>query len=84
MRIFPGVWNIAAHVAVRVYMNIMGGPAMMMDDTWNTDGTDGDVAYILWFINDVQIFGNLRVEVQSDNAFDINVTLPYEYRVKDW
>lgn len=83
LRLFPGVWNLAAHITIRAYMNIMGGETKIMDEEWDADGTDGDVAFIIWFW-DVPIFGPLRIEVHSDAFGDDGVAVPFEYRVKDW
>jgi hypothetical protein len=83
LRIFPGIWTWAAHVWIRAYLNLMGGETMVMNDFFHADGSDGDIALIYWFWES-EIYGPLRIEVQSDNAGDINVTVPFEYRHKDW
>ena len=83
-KLFPGIWNALAHITCRVYFTIMGGEELVGDADWDADGTDGNVAPIYWFWLNYEMYGPMRVELQSDNAGDINVTVPFEYRVKDW
>jgi len=82
LKIFPGVWNGLATVTIRSYLSIMGGEEMIGDEDWKADGSDGNVAYIYWFWLNAEIYGSLRVEVESNVLADDGVTVPYEYRVK--
>jgi len=84
LKLFPGVWNVAATITIRSYLIIMGGEEMVGNDDWKADGTDGNVAYIYWFWLMAEIYGPLRVEVYSNNAGDDGVVAPYEYRFKNW
>jgi hypothetical protein len=84
LKLFPGVWNVASVITVRSFLIVMGGEEMIGDEDWDADGTDGNVAYIYWFWLMAEIYGPLRVEVYSDQAVDDGVTVPYEYRIKNW
>jgi len=83
LKLFPGVWNVAAVLTVRSYLTIMGVEDMIGEADWDADGTDGNVAYIYWFWLYAEIYGPLRVEVYSDQVADDGVVAPYEYRVKN-
>lgn len=83
-RLMPAIWTWGARITVRTYFNIMGGMQLIGEADYDADGTDGNIAYIYWFWLAAEMYGPLRVELQSNNAGDINVTVPYEYRVKDW
>jgi hypothetical protein len=76
-------FNVASHVIIRAYMTVAGVMRSLGDQTWDCDGTDGDLAFMLW-LWEVQIFGPIRVELYSDNVLDNGVAAPWEYRVKDW
>ena len=82
LKLFPGVWNVAAVITIRSYFTIMGGEEMVGNEDWNADGTDGNVAYIYWFWLMAGMYGPLRVELYSDQAADDGVVAPYEYRAK--
>jgi hypothetical protein len=83
-RLFPGVWNIAAHVSCRVYFTMFGSMTLIDTSTYDADGTDGDIVFVYWFWGNYEMYGPLRVELQSDNAGDVAVAVPYEFRIKDW
>lgn len=84
VKLFPGIWNVAATITIRSFYYIMGAEEMVGDEDWLADGTDGNIAYIYWFWLAAEIYGPLRVEVYSDNAADDGVIAPYEYRIKSW
>ena len=84
LKLFPGVWNVAATITIRAYLTIMGAEELIGDEDWLADGTDGNIAYIYWFWLMAEIYGPLRVEVYSDQVADDGVVAPYEYRIKDW
>jgi hypothetical protein len=75
-------FNPLAIVTVRAYEILMGAEREIMNEPW-TVATDGDVIFIVWFW-EVEMFGPLRIEVNSSNAGDDGLAAPYEYRVKGW
>jgi hypothetical protein len=85
-RLFPGVWAGAPGdtITCRVYFTVMGVEQLIGDADWDSDGSDGNVAFIYWFWSNYEMYGPLRVELQSNAAADNAVTVPFEYRVKDW
>jgi hypothetical protein len=83
-KLFPGVWNALAVITCRVYFTIMGAEQLIASEDWDTDGTDGNVAFIYWFWSNYEMYGPIRVELSSTVAADDGVTVPYELRVKDW
>ena len=84
LKIFPGVWNVAATITVRSYFTIMGSEELVGEEDWLADGTDGNVAFIYWSWVTAEMYGPLRVEAYSDQVADDGVVLPYEYRHKQW
>lgn len=76
------VFNIAADVTIRGYETFMGGVRLIFTDEW-TVALDGEIAWINWFF-DTQIYGQVRIEVYSDQAADDGLVVPYEVWDKDW
>ena len=82
--LFPGVFNVAAVISVRIYFTVFGAMQLIDTMTWDADGTDGNVGFIYWFFGAYEMLGPFRCELQSNNAGDIANTVAYDYRVKDW
>ena len=81
--IFPA-FNALATVTVRSYMDMMGANRLLgAPVTYACDGTDGEVALLLWFW-EVELVQPVRIEVFSDQAADDGFTATWEYRIKGW
>lgn len=73
-------FNIAATVTIREYMDVAGANRLVMTDDWPMPE---ELAVLSWWI-DVEIYGLYRIELYSDQGADDGLSVPYEYRIKDW
>lgn len=69
-----------ATITIRLYKDINGNNRLVYRETF-TQGTDPDGC---WVVNGtLEIYGQLRVEVQSDNVGDNPGNVAYEYDLED-
>jgi len=73
-------FNVAATITIREYGWVMGAERLLYTDTYTF--ADDIVFFSIWL--DMEMYGIYRVEIHSDQATDDGLTVPYEYRIKDW
>lgn len=74
-------FNAAATVTVRVYEEILGAERLVMDEDYIV-AAEPDIVFIFWFW-EIELYGQIRIEVFSDQGADDGLAAPYEYRYKE-
>ena len=75
-------FNAGATVTVRAYMTLLGAERLVMEEDYVV-AAEPDVIYIFWWW-ELRIYGQVRIEVHSDQAADDGLAATYEHRIKEW
>jgi len=74
-------FNAAATVTVREYSTILGAMRLIFEDDWTMPQ---EMVMVSWLWFDVELYGQYRIELYSDQGADDGLAVSYEYWWKDW